>query len=507
MKYIDKISNGLKKYNLEIVVFVCGIITMTIELVGSRILAPYLGTTIYVWTSIIGVILGSLSLGYYLGGRLSLEQSDKGKLSLIIFMTAIFTVLTALFFNPFLKWISSLIIDIKLNAIIVSIVLFTPCNIFLGMITPYAIQLRLEDVKKTGMVVGNLYAISTAGNILGTFLTGFYFISFFGSATILFIIPIVLALLSFYICMDKHNSIRLIVFLMTIFILRFITLNASNGNPQTLHIDTRYAHIQIKDSKLKIHGEYKAIRSIIAGNNIYYSSIVLGDNTKSPLNSIKYYRLADHFNSDRKNVLIIGGAGYSLPNELLNKNQDLKIDVIEIDPEITEIARKYFDLKDNPRLTIYHEDGRTFINQNTNRKYDAIYIDAFNDGTPPFQLTTKETITKLFQMLNEKGVILMNLISAIDGEKGKFFRSEYETYRTIFPQVFAFQTKKVGGKNVQNIMLIAVKSNKQRQLSNENMELQTYLSNLWRGNIVEDFIILTDDYAPVENLTEFYDKL
>jgi spermidine synthase len=165
---------------------------------------------------------------------------------------------------------------------------------------------------------------------------------------------------------------------------------------------------------------------------------------------------------------------------------------------VTELAKKYFRLEENPRLTIYHEDGRVFLNK-TQGKYDVIFGDAFNSlHSLPYQLTTKEAVQKKYNILNDDGVVILNLISAIEGEKGKFLRAEYATYKSLFPQVYLFPVAGSGyGNIVQNIILVALKSEKDQTFNDSDPKLNEYLQHLWKKTVDADIPILTDNFAPV----------
>ena len=174
------------------------------------------------------------------------------------------------------------------------------------------------------------------------------------------------------------------------------------------------------------------------------------------------------------------------------------MDVVEIDPDMTEIARKYFGLQENPRMNIIHQDGRIYLNGNA-KKYDLIFIDAFNSfSSIPFQLTTIESVRKTFESLADDGAVFVNIISSIEGDKGKFFRAEYATYKDIFPNVYVFALNfPANGEAVQNLMLVATKADKPIDFS-ASPSLAKYSDKLWTRNIAEDVPILTDDFAPVE---------
>lgn len=154
--------------------------------------------------------------------------------------------------------------------------------------------------------------------------------------------------------------------------------------------------------------------------------------------------------------------------------------MVEIDPGITEVAREFFFLKDNPRLKIFHEDARVYLNKNT-VKYDVIYGDAFTSWfSVPYQLTTREAIQKQYDSLSEDGIVIINIVSSLKGETSEFFRSEYFTFKDIFPQVYIFPTaNKNDPKLMQNIILIALKSPKIPSFTSDDSTLASLLSDIW----------------------------
>lgn len=178
-----------------------------------------------------------------------------------------------------------------------------------------------------------------------------------------------------------------------------------------------------------------------------------------------------------------------------------KLDVVEIDPKTTEFAEKYFGLPTNdPRLHIFHEDGRTYINR-TKNTYDIIYVDAFRSFySVPFQLTTRESAQKLYDMLNDHGVVVFNIPSALAGPMGKSFQAEYKTLSTVFPWLKVYAaTSPAHEEIVQNIIVIAFKSKESiRTFPNDDKEINEQLTHEWQAHIEPDTPILTDDYAPVD---------
>ena len=209
---------------------------------------------------------------------------------------------------------------------------------------------------------------------------------------------------------------------------------------------------------------------------------------------LKMFDIAFKVHPEFKNNLLIGGSSYSYPKFLLNTYKDKTIDVVEIDPDITQAAKKYFALRPDPRLAIIHQDGRIFLNHN-NKKYDAIFIDAFSSyDSIPFQLTTQEAVVHVAQSLNDKGLVTVNIISGISGEQSGFLASEYATYKSVFSYVYLLRMiAHTNNFTRQNVILVA---------SQTPIDLTQPALHDYRDKYIEtppsDGIILTDNFAPVE---------
>lgn len=485
----------MKKYLLEIIVFICGAVVMILELAGSRVLAPYLGTSLIVWSSLIGLILGALSFGYWWGGKIADSNPNWKTFSGIMFLAAIFVGITAIFKEPILLLFDEAINNIKINSVLSTAVLFVPASIMLGMISPYAVRLKINDVQNSGKTVGNLYAISTLGSIFGTFLAGFYLLAAIGTTMILYILAITLILISIISFFKSDLKIKAAAIVILICFGSFATamniLAAQNG---TIDTDSNYQHIKIFEGMDNVSGR-KA--RYLKTENVGTQSGMFLDGDDLVFGYTKFYDLYRYLKPDAKNALMIGGAAYTYPRYFLRNTTGTTMTVVEIDPKITELARKYFDLTDDPRMKIVHEDGRVFLNNNA-EKFDIIFGDAFKSLTPPYQLATKEAVQKIYDNLNNDGVALINIISAVNGDKGKFFRAEYATYKSVFPEVQIFPVREPdNGEIVQNIMLVALK-NKRAAWNDGDAQIQTMLDNRWTKSIDNDLPVLTDDFAPVD---------
>lgn len=490
----------MRKYLLELIVFACGAIVMVLEIVGSRVLAPYLGNSIVVWTSLIGVILGSLSLGYWWGGKIADKQPSYKQLAAIIFLAAVFifiTIISKVLFLAWLVWLDNLYISTVLAAVI----LFTPASILLGMVSPYAVRLKMKDIQSSGRTVGNLYAISTIGSIIGTFLAGFVLVARLSNNNILFILSaslFIVSLLAFL------NSLLKLKILLSIFLAFGFSTNwviAENlARAGFREFNTAYHHVRIFDYLDRGIGQ--KIRSLSTDPLGTQSAMFLEEGRQSELVAtyIRFFNLLNFFKPNFKQTLMLGGAGYSFPKYYLTNFPRANMTVVEIDPQMTELAKKYFYLTDDPRLTIHHQDARIFLNRNK-QKYDVVVSDAFNSFySIPYHLTTQEAMREVYNSLTDDGVLLINLISAIKGGGAKFMQAEYATLQSVFPQVYLFVIDKSAKVDqLQNLMLVALKSTTKPIFISPDQELSKYLANLWTEDIAVGPPILTDDYAPVDN--------
>lgn len=485
----------MKKYSLEWTVFICGAVVMVLELVGSRILAPHVGTSIVVWTSLIGIILGSLSAGYYWGGKLADKNARPEALARIILVSAVLVVFTAIFKEPVLSIFTKFFNNIYVTTILATMILFAPSSVALGMISPYAAKLKMHDTEHAGATIGTLYALSTIGSIVGTFLAGFFLVAYFGSTVILYVLAIILVLTTVLIHRGKLALRMVLLALIAIigsFSVFFGALAKASG---VIDVDTNYQRVQIYPITYK-NRPVRILRTEIFG--VQSGMYLDGDTSELVFDYLKMYNLVEHFQPQLKRSLLIGGAAYSYPKAYLKRFRDAQLDVVELDPGLTDLARKYFNLVDDPRLHIFHEDGRIFLNQVAPATYGAVFIDAFSSLTIPYQLTTREAVQKVSDSLQENGVVLVNIVGAFQGVGSEFFRAEYATYKKVFPQVYAFWVKSDKDTEVQNIMLVATKSKASLNLATDSPEIAQFLKQLWAKEITTDLPILTDEHAPVE---------
>ena len=357
----------------------------------------------------------SLAIGYYVGGKLSDRNPNILFFSRCIFLGACCVGVVSFGKDVFLGWLSGLGLGIDMGAFIAGVVLFLPASIILGMNSPYATRLRLDSMKNSGATIGRLSAISTLGSILGTFLAGFVLIPLLGTHTIVALIAIILILLSLFLTPKDLLIAKILLLVLICFSLptRFheaIILDGHAHMRTLVDTDTPYNRVWIFDQE-----SHRGTIRTMGINNENHSSMLLGSN-ELVNDYTRYYNLGEHFFPGFQKTVILGGAGYSYPKYFLERyHSGQTIEVVEIDKKMTDLARQYFDLKDDPRLHITHEDGRMFLKNAPKNSIDVLYVDAFGSYySIPYQLTTQEAITDMYNMLTESGVVITNIISKLE---------------------------------------------------------------------------------------------
>lgn len=478
---------------LHCCIFLCGAALMVIELTGSRILAPFLGTSLVVWTSLIGIILASLSLGAWWGGSLADRFPHPRRLGRIVLLSAWATAaigLSKTWVLEFLQGAGSL----HTVAIIATVALFAPAAILLGMVPPFAVRLCLEDREHGGRTAGSLYAISTVGSIVGTFLAGFVLIAWVGSTAILFITAASLALASWLAdpATKALKGASILLFGLALFFCR--QQDQWQEQYGFLDRDTPYNRVLVYTGKEA--GSDRLTREMVTGPQGRQSAMYLDDPIALSLPYTRFYRLVEHYRPDARRMLVLGGGGYSFPKYALAHYPEMHVDVVELDPGITQLARSHFGLTDHPRLAIFEEDARTFLKKVATR-YDIILCDVFNSHySIPFHLVTVEAVQLMRAALNPDGVILVNLLASPEGTASRFYQALHATFQTRFASVEAYAVVDPVDRHLwQNIMLAA--GSKPPTGLPEDPDLQHMLAHALPapGGTIAPF---TDEYAPVD---------
>jgi len=501
-------------------VFFSSACIMILELVASRLTAKHLGSSLYTWTSVIGMVLTGITAGNYLGGRIADHFPARKALAVILGISSVTCVATVISNNLVGEWVWLWKLSWPTHVIMHVLLVFMLPSTLLGTISPVVAKMALDKGLPTGRTVGDIYAFGAAGSIAGTFLAGFYLIAAMGTVAIIWSIGATLLLMAIL-----YWTKLWVLYLWTVVFIALMTmgmaplqwakdtatsvaLRETTDDTVIYEDESQYCYIAVKRiSNTPDKREFiqdKLIHSKIIMNHIL--------DLQYPYEQI--YAATTHLAGRGKNkisTLSIGGGGYVFPRYVEKVWPGSRIDVAEIDPKVTEAAILAFGLDRNTSINTFAMDARNYIDELLNKKksgaetvqYDFIYGDAFNDYSVPYQLTTKEFNDKILDILTDDGIYMVNLIDIY--ESGLFVSSLINTLQQTFPNVYVI-TEKQTDLARNTFVIIAAK----QEISLENLSSQKPAEDLdlWILNNSEietlkqkaGGIILTDDYAPVENM-------
>ena len=489
-----------------LIVFLASACSLIIELVAGRIMAPYVGVSLYTWTSIIGVVLAGISLGNYLGGKIADRWRSRKTLGILLLLSGILS-LSILLTIDLLKG-SPFTLSLVPKILFLAAVIFFPPSCILGTISPIVVKLTLENIDETGNIVGKIYAFGALGSIVGTFLTGFILISLLGTRLIVFIVAVTLVLMSIVFGDWRRTKIDFAVLL--IFFAGFAYLMYNQGRLQSPFLmETNYYTINVNETPMSDG----TTRKELVLDHLIHSYSWIDDPTRLEYGYEKIYaEIADYVAQDHPSLktLFIGGGGYTFPRYVEAVFPGSKIDVIEIDQGVTKTAYDYLGLRPDTRIRTFNEDARIFFDNNSQAgmKYNLIMGDAFNDLSVPYHLTTHEFDDKIKQLLEPDGFYMANVID--NYKRGEFLRAFLNTLKKSFNYVYLFglssdwdwdgsSTYIVLGGNVP------LDVHEFERVASENGTKQV-IGTLLPENQLEEYLhngrmlVLTDDYVPVDNL-------
>ncbi len=487
------------------VVFIASMGIMIIELVASRLVSKYFGTSLYTWTGVIGVVLGGISAGNYIGGRLADRFEPRRIISLLLIIASFLTflilvldlVLSALLMNLEFSVVTSAVV---VRSFIAIVLLFLLPSASLGTISPVMAKFALEESERVGNTVGSIYAISAVGSIIGTFLAGYLLIPLFGIKAIVILIGGVLALLA--LIMGGH---RFLTALWICLIAVFYFSGAYTGFSEEGVLysgDTQYYHMKVKDQYYKGR-MYRILVMDGLIHNMY--------DPKAPDDLLYEYEqifelLTNHYSKTKGSneplrTLTLGGGACLYPAFLDRNIPGSLNEVVEIDPAVIRIAREYFDVPAD--LNVIIADARGYVRAMGGRKrYDLVFLDAFNSYSVPFHLATEEFIREISALLEADGILMANCIDIL--AVGKFLSAYLNTVQKVFAHIEVYVPADIAVDQRSTFVVVA----SQKPLEMQNLvnrdgalvAVRVSESNMRDLRARNGNGCLTDDYAPVENL-------
>lgn len=509
-------SSGIlgNKLYLYLTEFFAGMSVMAVELGASRLLAPYFSSSQIVWTIIIGTIMIAMALGNYFGGKSADKDPDPDKLYKRILLSAVWIAAIPFIGKIVILGISAvLVVTVSTNfliwaAFLACMVIFVYPLFLLGTVTPSLVKYTTDSLEDNGRTVGTLGAFNTVGSIIGTFAPTFITIPTVGTAVTFLIfsgILLMLGLVYFFSCKRGYIRIAICTVLFIVFCITGTVLGfAFWERSLTYEGESVYNYLQVKEDD----------KQAALSTNVLFGiqSIYMKDGGLTGL----YYDTAmaaplmsEGDDITKKNMLILGMGTGTYAKQCKAYFPGIKVEGVEIDDKITDLAHKYFDLDDDIKVTTY--DGRAFLNslKGANRKssdsavkYDVIMVDAYQDITIPFQMSTVEFFTLVKNSLAPDGVMVVNMNMHSD-KKGSINECLCDTIASVFSNVY---TVKVDGTTNRELFASDLSGMPDRLYSTsqklEDNDLKALMEDIYmrmeRYEGGEN--ILTDDKAPVELL-------
>jgi spermidine synthase len=490
--------------------FVTGGIVMSFEMLGSRYLNPYFGGGIYTWASLISTVLAALTLGYFAGGVIADRRPQPAVLGGAVLIGSLFIVALPAFSTAMLEGLLDAIDDIKAGSLASAFsILFFPVA-FYGAYSPFAIRLLLRSTTSSGGVSGAVYAISTAGSIVGTLGTTFLLIPAVGTRTITFILGAAgiacgLALMA---CGWGGRGGGRGRAAMTAVGLGALAALAGAAVPVRAEVFDRGMLLTREDGQLAhLEGQYNDIFVIKRGNellmtarlkgwNYTESRISLEDAEAIPAIYLRRMTTVLAYPPRADSILMVGLGGGVLTGYVGRFMPQAQIDSVEIDPAVIDTARTYFGLKETERTRIIESDGRVFLNR-SRKLYDLALIDAYIGGFVPFHLMTKEFYTLLKRHLAPGGAAVFNV-----HEINRLFPVAVRTLQSVFATVDIYRS------GLGEVAIVATDAPRSAEaLERRAKELQHQyafrypLPDLLTHREAMDpgaGEVLTDDFAPVD---------
>lgn len=494
------------KFFLYVTEFFSGMSVMAVELGASRLLAPYFSSSQIVWTIIIGTIMIAMALGNIYGGRSADKNPDPDKLYGRILVASVWIAAIPVVGKYIILGISALLIfAVSTNFLIwaafaACMVIFVFPLFLLGTVTPSLAKYSVDSLDDSGKTVGMLGAFNTIGSIIGTFVPTFISIPAVGTSVTFLIFAMILLLLGLlYFISGKIKKNRIKCVTASALFLLCCLFGTSDSfafweSDLTYEGESVYNYLQVKEND----------RNVILSTNVLFgvqSMLVKGEG----LTGMYYdYAMAAPLMTGQENaadcrVLILGMGTGTYAHQCRNYYGDMEIEGVEIDEKITDLARKYFELPDDVKVTTY--DGRAYLNA-IDEVYDVIMVDAYQDITIPFQMSSVEFFTLVREHLTKDGVMVVNMNMRGNGE-GNINERLADTISSVFDNVYTIDVK--GSTNRELFasndadMLEHLESHKEKIENQDLLEMMTQVSEnlaVYEGGNY----IMTDNKAPVELL-------
>ncbi|MBN1425511.1 fused MFS/spermidine synthase [Candidatus Fermentibacteria bacterium] len=481
---------------IMITAFVSGMAVMVLELMGSRVIGPFYGVSLYVWASLIATALVALSLGYWLGGRLADRKASGAYLYGGILLAAAFICLVPVLRRPVLQLTAPM--GVRLGSLASSILLFLPPIACLGIVAPYTVKLHSQSLESLGGSAGSLYAISTVGSVVGTLLTGFFLIPSLPMDAIILGLGVALALMSLTFWILRHRGRGIAASLVVIAMAMGILAGGGSSFAQLQRMgirillakETPYGQLKVMDSGgvryMLVNGSFQGEANLDTGRSTapYIHLLAAACREYAP---------------DATRALCIGLGAGSLPN--LIQRPGMAVDAVEIDRTVVDAATRFFGYIP-AQGTTFVEDGRRYV-ATADTEYDAILLDAFASEAIPEHLLTAEAFAEYARLLGPRGILGINLVGFTEGPHRRVPLAVVRTMGSVFAHVQIWFIPQESSRAFGSIIIIASASplpgidlaESTRQTLRNQASTASVGRFDWEG--APEGILLTDQHNPV----------
>ena len=483
-------------------VFISSAVLLVLEITAGRLIAPYVGVTIYSWTSIIGVILAGLSLGNWLGGRLADRGAGETATGVVLALSAATSLLSLYALVLVAPLIQNSQLDLLSSSFVYVLSMFFLPSVLLGIPTPLLTTLALQLDNHTGRIVGRMHALAALGSISGTFLTGFILIQYLGSRLIILSSAIALVLLALPFLRGASRRLASAVILLVLTTGGLSYHQQGFANP--CDRESSYFCLRVVDASDQV--PFGTARAMVLDH------LVHGINHESePGMLVAPYvhlmqELADrHFVNQPERQLhyfFAGGGSFTQPRALTTLNPGARVTVAEVDPTVTELARQRMFLS-LENIEVIHGDARTTLFRQKNRLYDVIVTDAFHDIAIPYHLVTHEYIELARSRLQPDGLFTTNVVDAFPNPR--MVKSLLKTLRQSFAHVDVWLDE-IPAQPQRMTFVIAASD---KAFSGDFLDSRRGFERRWfrinepllqSGDALSDLPVFSDDFVPVERM-------
>ncbi len=475
---------GTRRVGLFMLAFGSGFAILTIEIAGARVIAPAFGLSAVPWTAVIGVILAAIAMGSHIGGRLA----DTGTVPLSTVLTAAAFAAGLPILGAELPSVAFSLLGFIAGSVASAVVLFAPAVLCLGAVVPYLIQADTDSLGSVGRRAGDVGAAATTGSIAGAFVTGFVLLPVFPLPMLLGITAAGLLVMAAASGRILGNRTRAGPAALGAVALVSLGLAASRLPDEMLYRkQTLYASVEVIES-VRGGRSVRQLRQNGGSSSAEYTDTWDPAHDYVDASGLIFEPIIDRVES----MLVLGGAALSLPAAFSRWRPKMQIDVVEIDPVVTELASKYFAYgrSEYPNISVWHEDARLFL-RSTDTQYDLVYLDVFDHLLSiPWTVVTVEALTEMANTLEPEGILAANLLGPLDGPGVAFLERCQSTVAKVFPSYVVYRVQP--DRNlamVQNLLVVASRDPEALPLTDWPIA-QTRASGR----------PLTDGWAPVEYL-------